>query len=100
MAAGWRGLIALSDDEGRSWRQAEVPVREDLTALSFPTPAHGWAVGNEGVLLETTDGGAHWAKRLDGIKLAAPADELRYEPSYALHGLESLPLTFSARASA
>jgi cytochrome P450 len=39
-------------------------------------------------------------ERLDGIKLAAPADELRYEPSYALHGLESLPLTFSARASA
>jgi photosystem II stability/assembly factor-like uncharacterized protein len=66
VAGGWRGLIALSDDDGKTWRQAEVPVREDLTALSFPTPTHGWAVGNEGVLLETTDAGAHWAKRLDG----------------------------------
>jgi len=66
VAGGWRGLIALSDDDGKTWRQAQVPVREDLTALSFPTPTHGWAVGNEGVLLETTDGGAHWTKRLDG----------------------------------
>ena len=66
VAAGWRGLIAFSDDEGKTWRQAAVPVREDLTALCFPTPTHGWAVGNEGVLLETTDAGAHWAKRLDG----------------------------------
>jgi photosystem II stability/assembly factor-like uncharacterized protein len=66
VAAGWRGLIVFSDDEGRTWKQAAVPVREDLTALCFPTPMHGWAVGNEGVLLETTDAGAHWAKRLDG----------------------------------
>ena len=66
VAAGWRGLIVFSDDDGRTWKQAEVPVREDLTALCFPTPTHGWAVGNEGVLLETTDGGAHWVKRLDG----------------------------------
>ena len=66
VAAGWRGLIVFSDDEGKTWKQAEVPVREDLTALCFPTPMHGWAVGNEGVLLETTDGGAHWVKRLDG----------------------------------
>lgn len=66
VAAGWRGLIVFSDDEGKTWKQAAVPVREDLTALCFPTSMHGWAVGNEGVLLETTDGGAHWAKRLDG----------------------------------
>jgi photosystem II stability/assembly factor-like uncharacterized protein len=66
VAAGWRGVIVVSDDEGKSWKQASVPVREDLTALSFPTATHGWAAGNEGVLLETTDGGLHWSKRLDG----------------------------------
>jgi photosystem II stability/assembly factor-like uncharacterized protein len=66
VAAGWRGVIVVSDDEGKSWKQAAVPVREDLTALSFPTATHGWAAGNEGVLLETTDGGLHWSKRLDG----------------------------------
>ena len=66
VAAGWRGVIVFSDDEGRSWKQADVPVREDLSALAFPTATHGWAAGNEGVLLETSDGGAHWTKRLDG----------------------------------
>ena len=66
VAAGWRGVIAVSDDAGQSWQQAKVPVREDLTALAFPTAKHGWAVGNEGVLLETTDGGMNWTKRLDG----------------------------------
>jgi photosystem II stability/assembly factor-like uncharacterized protein len=66
VAAGWRGVIAVSDDDGRSWTQANVPVREDLTALAFPTALHGWAAGNEGVLLETTDGGLTWTKRLDG----------------------------------
>ena len=66
VAAGWRGVIVVSDDNGKTWVQAAVPLREDLTALSFPTATHGWAAGNEGVLLETTDGGLHWAKRLDG----------------------------------
>ena len=66
VAAGWRGVIAVSDDAGGSWKQASVPVREDLTALAFPTATHGWAAGNEGVLLETTDGGLTWTKRLDG----------------------------------
>jgi photosystem II stability/assembly factor-like uncharacterized protein len=66
VAAGWRGVIVVSDDEGKSWKQASVPVREDLTALAFPTATHGWAAGNEGVLLETTDGGLTWAKRFDG----------------------------------
>jgi len=70
VAAGWRGVIAVSDDAGRTWKQASVPVREDLTALAFPAPKHGWAVGNEGVLLESTDGGYTWVKRLDGNSAA------------------------------
>ena len=70
VAAGWRGLIVVSEDGGRNWKQAAVPVREDLTALAFPTPTHGWAVGNEGIVLETIDGGLHWAKRMDGTSAA------------------------------
>jgi photosystem II stability/assembly factor-like uncharacterized protein len=70
VAAGWRGVIAVSDDGSKSWKQADVPVREDITALAFPTPLHGWAAGNEGVLLETTDGGLTWTKRLDGNSAA------------------------------
>ena len=64
VAAGLRGLVVYSDDEGRRWRQATVPVRVDLVGLSFTGPSRGWAVGHEGVLLGTLDGGATWTRRL------------------------------------
>jgi photosystem II stability/assembly factor-like uncharacterized protein len=70
VAAGQRGHILYSDD-GKSWVQADVPVSCDLTALSFPSPQQGWAVGHEGVVLHTADGGATWAKQLDGRQAAA-----------------------------
>ena len=66
VAAGQRGHILLSDDDGRTWTQAAVPVSSDLTALSFPTADTGYAVGHDGVVLGTTDGGATWRKLLDG----------------------------------
>ena len=66
VAAGQRGHVLLSDDDGRTWRQAAVPVSSDLTALSFPSAAAGYAVGHDGVVLGTTDGGATWRKLLDG----------------------------------
>jgi photosystem II stability/assembly factor-like uncharacterized protein len=64
--AGERGLIALSDDNGRSWSQARVPVSETVTALSFPTPEHGWAVGHGGIILHSGDGGESWQLQFDG----------------------------------
>lgn len=69
VTAGQRGHILYSDD-GKNWTQAEVPVSSDLTALSFPTPQQGWAVGHEGVILHTADGGATWRKQLDGKQVA------------------------------
>lgn len=66
VAAGQRGHVLLSDDDGRSWRQAAVPVSSDLTALAFPTARTGYAVGHDGVVLGSTDGGATWRKLLDG----------------------------------
>nr|WP_256670185.1 YCF48-related protein [Pseudomonas sp. L-22-4S-12] len=69
VAAGQRGHILYSDD-GKAWQQAQVPVSSDLTALAFPSAQHGWAVGHEGVILHTTDGGATWSKQLDGRQIA------------------------------
>ncbi|MCG6656990.1 hypothetical protein HOP52_04255 [Halomonas campisalis] len=66
IAVGERGHILYSDDEGKSWHQALVPVRVTLTAVDFPTPRHGWAVGHEGVILHSEDGGESWTKQLDG----------------------------------
>lgn len=66
VAVGERGLVIVSDDEGESWRQAEVPVSATLTALSFATARKGWAVGHSGVILHTDDGGNSWQRQFDG----------------------------------
>ncbi|MGF6590119.1 WD40/YVTN/BNR-like repeat-containing protein [Pseudomonas sp. 2835] len=66
VAVGPRGHILYSDDHGSHWQQARVPVSADLNAVSFPTPQLGWAVGNDGVILHSRDGGLSWEKQLDG----------------------------------
>lgn len=69
VAAGQRGHVLYSDD-GKAWTQAQVPASADLTALSFPSASHGWAVGHEGVVLHSGDGGQTWHKQLDGRQIA------------------------------
>lgn len=66
VAVGSRGHVVFSDDAGKSWRQAKVPVSSDLVAVSFPTAAQGWAVGHDGVVLHSADAGASWTRQLDG----------------------------------
>lgn len=62
VAVGDHGIVLLSDDEGRTWRQARsVPVDAQLNAVSFADARRGWAVGHWGVVLHTGDGGETWA---------------------------------------
>lgn len=70
VAAGERGIVLLSDDNGISWRQAQVPVSVTLTSVRFVDEQNGWITGHSGVLLNTTDGGETWSKRLDGFEVA------------------------------
>jgi len=66
VAVGQRGHIVYSDDAGKTWLQAQVPVSSDLVAVAFPTPEKGWAVGHDGVVLHSADGGTTWIRQLDG----------------------------------
>ncbi|HEY2559987.1 MAG TPA: YCF48-related protein [Caldimonas sp.] len=66
VAVGQRGQVLFSDDHGKSWQQADVPVSSDLVAVSFPTAENGWAVGHDGVVLASGDGGRTWTRQLDG----------------------------------
>jgi photosystem II stability/assembly factor-like uncharacterized protein len=70
VALGERGIIVISDDQGRNWRQASVPTSVTLTALRFADARRGWAVGHGGVVLATEDGGEHWTRQLDGRRAA------------------------------
>ena len=71
VAVGQRGHIVYSDDQGKRWTQAQVPVSADLVAVCFPAPQLGWAVGHDGVVLHSVDAGASWTRQLDGRGLAA-----------------------------
>ncbi|WP_077035061.1 YCF48-related protein [Pelomonas sp. KK5] len=73
VALGERGLVVLSDDGGRQWRQAHVPVSVTLTSASFVDARQGWIAGHGGVILHTGDGGETWALQTDGIALANAA---------------------------
>jgi photosystem II stability/assembly factor-like uncharacterized protein len=70
VAAGQRGQILYSDDNGSTWKQAEVPLSSDLVAVAFVGDRLGWAVGHGSVILHTTDGGQTWVRQFDGRQLA------------------------------
>lgn len=70
VAVGERGIIVYSDDAGRTWRQAAVPVSVSLVGVKFVNEQDGWAVGHSGVVLRTRDGGKTWTKQLDGNRAA------------------------------
>ncbi len=64
--AGSRGSVWRSKDGGISWNKLRKAggfgqPSYTLTGICFDADAHrGWAVGEEGVLLFTTDGGESW----------------------------------------
>lgn len=71
VAVGQRGHVLTSNDAGQHWQSAEVPVSSDLVAVTFPVPDTGWAVGHDGVVLKSVDGGRRWTRQLDGRGLGA-----------------------------
>ena len=54
------GSLPGEKDHGQTWKQAKVPTQNLLTAVNFPSPSKGWAVGHEAVILATQDGGDSW----------------------------------------
>jgi photosystem II stability/assembly factor-like uncharacterized protein len=75
VAVGERGIVILSDHQGKRWRQVPTPVSVTLTAVRFADPDRGFIVGHGGTVLATDDGGEHWARRLDGRRAAQLALE-------------------------
>ncbi|MBK8992862.1 MAG: hypothetical protein IPM40_14830 [Gammaproteobacteria bacterium] len=67
VAVGERGHVLYSDDSGQRWIQAPVPVSVMLTAVWFLDAQHGWAVGHDGMIIATDDGGASWRLQRDGL---------------------------------
>lgn len=67
---GESGRILLRSSDGHT-QQAAVPVDLLLTAVHFVDTRNGWAVGHDGVVLHSSDGGQHWVRQLDGNTINA-----------------------------
>jgi photosystem II stability/assembly factor-like uncharacterized protein len=78
VAVGARGDVLLSND-GRNWQQAQVPTRATFTAVSA-IDAQIWAVGHDGVIAHSADGGEHWAlQRQDPWKPAPEGSDAMHD---------------------
>jgi len=78
VAVGARGDILISHD-GREWRQVAVPTRATFTAVSA-IDADMWAVGHDGVIAHSGDGGEHWSlQRQDPWKPATDASDALHD---------------------
>lgn len=66
VSVGERGHIMISDDQGLSWTQADVPTRMQLNSVQFVDANIGYAVGEDEVILKTTDAGSSWQLQYEG----------------------------------
>jgi len=62
------GRIRLSEDSGKAWVDITTPVKSSLLGVAFRDAKSGVAVGLDGVVLATADGGASWSKRVSGTQ--------------------------------
>lgn len=60
VAVGQRGDILLSAD-GSKWTQVPAPADTTLVRVRFVDATHGWAVGYDGTILVSGDGGKTWS---------------------------------------
>lgn len=90
IGVGQLGHVVYSDDGGKNWTQAGVPLSSDLLAVHFPTPQQGWAVGHDGAVLHSADAGVTWSKQFDG-RAAAQVMESHYMGKNGCSGCHSEP---------
>ena len=78
-------------DAGRTWTAHDTGCNVPIRAMAFSDDDHGWAVGELGVILTTTDGGRSWRRQRAG-GLRAPLLGFFVDP-------EDVPLELFARLS-
>lgn len=62
------GLIFESNDGGKTWQQS-YRSSEGFFNIQFADNKIGWAVGSNGTILRTSDGGANWTNQKSGVKV-------------------------------
>lgn len=89
VAVGERGIILVSDDD-MQWNQvADVPTRATLTAITAVGDAL-WAVGHDGIILHSADGGLSWQKQREDVLDTSP--DASFDPRQGMPLLDVLML--------
>jgi photosystem II stability/assembly factor-like uncharacterized protein len=90
----------LPSVEFNPWQLVELPTKETLSDIAFTDdPNHGWLVGKNATLLETTDGGETWQQRsldlgdslvysFNSVSFAGDEGWITGQPSILLHTLD------------
>jgi photosystem II stability/assembly factor-like uncharacterized protein len=61
------GIIILLNVFSQDWIQQQTNTTADLSSIYFVNPNLGWAVGSDGTILKTTDGGDNWTLKSSGV---------------------------------
>ncbi|MCA9173268.1 MAG: tetratricopeptide repeat protein [Planctomycetales bacterium] len=64
-------IVFHSKDRGQTWRALRTGQALPLRAVHFVNPRQGWAVGDFGTILGTSDGGQTWSHQHEGGRRAA-----------------------------
>lgn len=65
--AALKGLAcSAGDGRGWCWLQAQAPIHT-IRALTFADASRGWAVGDNGSIWHSKDGGASWQRQASGV---------------------------------
>lgn len=51
------------------WVRQQSPTTAWLTKISFPDSLNGWAAGDSGVIIHTSNGGLNWVRQNSGVNL-------------------------------
>ncbi|MFQ5627692.1 MAG: WD40/YVTN/BNR-like repeat-containing protein [bacterium] len=51
----------------QNWTQLSIPTTQTMRSIHFFDANTGWAVGENGLILATTDGGASWSPETSGV---------------------------------
>lgn len=61
------GFFLMLNTFSQNWIQQQTNSTADLNSIFFVDPDLGWAVGSEGTVLKTTNGGDQWLPQSSGV---------------------------------
>jgi photosystem II stability/assembly factor-like uncharacterized protein len=78
-----QSILLLTGDSGKSWKEIQFD-QYLINDMYFVDSLHGWVGGedssDQGIILETFDGGESWTAQLEG--LSAPLNALHFKDGY------------------